>query len=116
MRTIEDLFRLQEEVVKAGLAKSSVSPEEHINRALIALTAEVGELIQSCAEKWKWWKGATSTSSDAPSELVDVLLFVILIATLMDICPDEFIDNAYEKLGRLSTARAQSERCQDEPG
>jgi len=99
---MEDLFLLQKTLSEAGLVKKSVPPEERLNRALIALTAEVGELIQSCSAKWKWWKTHSNAPGEAQGELLDVFLFVVLIATLLDIRPDEFVDKAYEKLALLA--------------
>ena len=107
---LEEIFRLQEQLNKRiGVDTTQMTDDQRQQWVLNycrALTQEVAELTDSVP--WKWWaKYQKFDKQNARVEIVDLLHFLISLAQVMEITPEELFE-AYTKKHRVNLARQES--------
>jgi NTP pyrophosphatase (non-canonical NTP hydrolase) len=99
--SINGLLEMQIATARSLFEAAAVPPQDRINRAILALTAEVGELTQALSPGWRWWPHQDKGRAVAEDELADVLLFVLLIAGLADVSGERLLERAEQRLSYL---------------
>src|SRR2546427_3223429 len=94
------LFERQKAFVSKSRPSAS-SAEDRRNRMLLALAAEVGELIQASSADWKWWRARNANSQAVVQEVVDVFLMALAAAVELGVSRDELLALAESRLARL---------------
>ena len=107
---LEEIFRLQEQLNKRiGVDTAHMTEEQRQQWVLNycrALSQEIAELTDSVP--WKWWaKYQKFDKQNARVEVIDLLHFLISIAQVLEMTPDDFFD-AYTKKHKVNFARQDS--------
>jgi dimeric dUTPase (all-alpha-NTP-PPase superfamily) len=107
---LEEIFSLQEALNRRiGVDTQNMTDEQRQQWVLNycrAMTQEVAELTDSVP--WKWWaKYQKFDKQNARVEVIDLLHFLISIAQVLEMTPDDFYD-AYTKKHRVNLARQDS--------
>jgi dimeric dUTPase (all-alpha-NTP-PPase superfamily) len=107
---LEEIFRLQEQLNKRiGVDTEHLTDEQRQQWVLNycrAMTQEIAELTDSVP--WKWWaKYQKFDRQNARVEVIDLLHFLISIAQVLEMTPDDFFD-AYTKKHKVNFARQDS--------
>lgn len=93
------IFALQKSLdddIAARRGLEHISPEEWIQRDVLAITAELGELLSEV--NFKWWKNPKPIDSAAvKEELVDVLHFFISMCIRAGMNADELFEGYIAK-------------------
>lgn len=93
------LFDRQREVALRLFEGAGIRKEDRLGRALVALCAEVGELVQANSTVWKWWRREEARDRSGQAEVVDVLLLLSVVAIEMGCDADELLNEAGDKIG-----------------
>ena len=107
---LDELFRLQKELnQRIGVDTDHMTDAER-QRWLLdytrAISQEIAELVDSVP--WKWWsKYQTFDRQNARVEVVDMLHFLISIAQVLELSPEEIFE-AYAKKHRVNLQRQDS--------
>ncbi|HUK83041.1 MAG TPA: dUTPase [Verrucomicrobiae bacterium] len=104
---LEEIFRLQEALNRRiGVDTHKMTDEQRQQWVLNycrAITQEVAELTDSVP--WKWWaKYQKFDKQNARVEVIDLLHFLISIAQVLEMTPDDFYD-AYAKKHKVNWER-----------
>jgi dimeric dUTPase (all-alpha-NTP-PPase superfamily) len=104
---LEEIFRLQRELnLRIGVDTERMSEEQRqqwLLKYCRALSQEIAELTD-CVP-WKWWaKYQKFDKQNARVEIVDLLHFLVSMAQVMELTPDEIFE-AYTKKHRVNLAR-----------
>jgi dimeric dUTPase (all-alpha-NTP-PPase superfamily) len=104
---LEEIFRLQETLNKRiGVDTANMTDDERQKWMLNycrAMSQEIAELTDSVP--WKWWaKYQKFDKQNARVEVVDLLHFLISLAQVLEMTPDDVFD-AYTKKHRVNLAR-----------
>lgn len=104
---LDELFRLQEALnLRIGVDTRHMTDEDRQKWVLNycrAMTQEVAELTDSVP--WKWWaKYQTFDKQNARVEVVDLLHFLISLALVLEMTPEDFYQ-AYTKKHQVNLAR-----------
>ena len=104
---LEEIFRLQEALNRRiGVDTHNMTDEQRQQWVLNycrAMTQELAELTDSVP--WKWWaKYQKFDKQNARVEVIDLLHFLISIAQVLQMTPDDFYD-AYTKKHKVNLAR-----------
>ena len=104
---LEEIFRLQEMLNRRiGVDTAHMTDEQRQQWVLNycrAMSQEIAELTDSVP--WKWWaKYQKFDKQNARVEVVDLLHFLISIAQVLEMTPDEVLD-AYTKKHKVNVAR-----------
>jgi dimeric dUTPase (all-alpha-NTP-PPase superfamily) len=104
---LEEIFRLQEVLNRRiGVDTANMTEEQRQQWVLNycrAMTQEIAELTDSVP--WKWWaKYQKFDKQNARVEVVDLLHFLISIAQVLEMTPDDVFD-AYTKKHKVNVAR-----------
>jgi len=104
---LEEIFRLQEALNRRiGVDTHAMTDEQRQQWVLNycrAITQEVAELTDSVP--WKWWaKYQKFDKQNARVEVIDLLHFLISIAQVLEMTPDDFYE-AYAKKHKVNLAR-----------
>jgi dimeric dUTPase (all-alpha-NTP-PPase superfamily) len=107
---LEGIFRLQEALNRRiGVDTQNMTDEQRQQWVLNycrAMTQEVAELTDSVP--WKWWaKYQKFDKQNARVEVIDLLHFLISIAQVLGMTPDDFYD-AYAKKHKINLERQDS--------
>ena len=107
---LEEIFRLQEQLNKRiGVDTAHMTEEQRQQWVLNycrAMSQEIAELTDSVP--WKWWaKYQKFDKQNARVEIIDLLHFLISIAQVLEMTPDDFFD-AYTKKHKVNFARQDS--------
>ena len=107
---LEEIFRLQEALNRRiGVDTHTMTDkqrQEWVLNYCRALTQEVAELTDSVP--WKWWaKYQKFDKQNARVEVIDLLHFLISIAQVLEMTPDDFYE-AYTKKHKVNLARQDS--------
>ena len=107
---LEEIFRLQEQLnLKIGVDTAHMTDEQRQRWVLNycrAMTQEIAELTDSVP--WKWWaKYQKFDKQNARVEVVDLLHFLISIAQVLGMTPEDFSE-AYAKKHKVNLARQDS--------
>jgi dimeric dUTPase (all-alpha-NTP-PPase superfamily) len=107
---LEEIFRLQEQLNKRiGVDTAHMSEEQRQQWVLNycrAMSQEIAELTDSVP--WKWWaKYQKFDKQNARVEVIDLLHFLISIAQVLEMTPEDFFD-AYTKKHKVNFARQDS--------
>ena len=107
---LEEIFRLQEALNRRlGVDTQNMTDEQRQQWVLNycrAMTQEVAELTDSVP--WKWWaKYQKFDKQNARVEVIDLLHFLISIAQVLEMTPDDFYD-AYAKKHKVNLERQES--------
>jgi len=107
---LEEIFRLQEQLNKRiGVDTAHMTDEQRQQWVLNycrAMSQEIAELTDSVP--WKWWaKYQKFDKQNARVEVIDLLHFLISIAQVLEMTPDDFFD-AYTKKHKVNFARQDS--------
>ncbi len=107
---LEEIFRLQQALnLRIGVDTARMTDEQRQQWVLNycrAMSQEVAELTD-CVP-WKWWaKYQTFDKQNARVEVVDLLHFLISLAQVLEMTPEDFYD-AYTKKHQVNLARQQS--------
>jgi dimeric dUTPase (all-alpha-NTP-PPase superfamily) len=107
---LEEIFSLQEALNRRiGVDTQNMTDEQRQQWVLNycrAMTQEVAELTDSVP--WKWWaKYQKFDKQNARVEVIDLLHFLISIAQVLEMTPDDFYD-AYTKKHKVNLARQDS--------
>ena len=107
---LEEIFRLQEALNRRlGVDTQNMTDEQRQQWVLNycrALTQEVAELTDSVP--WKWWaKYQKFDKQNARVEVIDLLHFLISIAQVLEMTPDDFYA-AYAKKHKVNLERQES--------
>lgn len=107
---LDEIFRLQEELnLRIGVDTRHMNDEQRQQWVLNycrAMSQEVAELTDSVP--WKWWaKYQTFDKQNARVEVVDMLHFLISLALVLEMTPDDFYE-AYTKKHRVNLQRQQT--------
>lgn len=110
MDKLEEIFRLQEELnLRIGVDTRSMSEEGQAQWVLNytrAMQQEMAELIDSVP--WKWWaKYQTLDIQNARVEVVDLFHFLVSIAQVLGMTPDD-VYNAYLKKNKVNHNRQET--------
>lgn len=105
-----EIFRLQEQLnLKIGVNTAQMTDEERIKWVLNycrAITQETAELTDSVP--WKWWaKYQEFDKQNARVEVIDLLHFLISIAQVLEMTPDDIYE-AYTKKHKVNLDRQAS--------
>lgn len=91
MDKLEHIFKLQAQFDQALIEKRNlrgITPEEWIQKEVLAMVSELGELLNEV--NFKWWKNPKAIDRDAiKEELVDILHFFISMCIKMGITAEE---------------------------
>ena len=85
---IESCKVIQHEVYHRTLDRHTKDSRMIITEQLLALSAEVGELIQEC--DWKSWRAKKEDIEAIKFEAVDIIIFLGNIMAFYDITDEEF--------------------------
>ena len=104
---LEEIFRLQEQLnLRIGVDTVHMNDEQRQQWVLNycrAMSQEIAELTDSVP--WKWWaKYQKFDPQNARVEVIDLLHFLISIAQVLGMSPDDFYE-AYTKKHRVNVAR-----------
>lgn len=107
---LRELWRMQDALNKRiGVNTHGMSDEEKAKWILNycrAMTQEIAELTDSVP--WKWWaKYQKFDPQNARVEVIDLLHFLISIAQVLGMSPDDFYE-AYTKKHKVNVARQDS--------
>jgi dimeric dUTPase (all-alpha-NTP-PPase superfamily) len=107
---LDELFRLQRELnLRIGVDTAHMTEEQRQQWLLNycrAISQEVAELTD-CVP-WKWWaKYQKFDKQNARVEIVDLLHFLISMAQVMELTPDDIFE-AYTRKHRVNLARQDS--------
>jgi dimeric dUTPase (all-alpha-NTP-PPase superfamily) len=107
---LEEIFRLQEALNRRiGVDTHNMTDaqrQEWVLNYCRAMTQEVAELTDSVP--WKWWaKYQKFDKQNARVEVIDLLHFLISIAQVLGMTPDDFYDG-YTKKHKVNLARQDS--------
>jgi dimeric dUTPase (all-alpha-NTP-PPase superfamily) len=107
---LDEIFRLQEQLnLKIGVDTAHMNDEQRQQWVLNycrAMTQEIAELTDSVP--WKWWaKYQKFDKQNAKVEVIDLLHFLISIAQVLEITPEDFYE-AYAKKHKVNLARQDS--------
>lgn len=110
MDKLEEIFTLQEELnSRIGVQTSGLTDEQKAQWVLNytrAMQQELAELIDSVP--WKWWaKYQEFDEQNARVEVVDLFHFLVSIAQILGMTPDDVYD-AYLKKNKVNHARQDS--------
>lgn len=110
MDKLEEIFTMQEALnQRIGIDTSCLSEEEKAKWVLNytrAMQQEIAELIDSVP--WKWWaKYQAFDEQNAKVEVVDLFHFLISIAQVLGMSPQDVYD-AYVKKNQVNHARQDS--------
>src|SRR5713101_8106337 len=104
---LEEIFRLQENLnQRIGVDTARMTDEQRQQWVLNycrAMSQEIAELTDSVP--WKWWaKYQKFDKQNARVEIVDSLHFLISLAQVLEMNPDDVYD-AYTKKHKVNVAR-----------
>lgn len=104
---LEEIFHLQETLNRRiGVDTVNMTEEQRQQWVLNycrAMSQEIAELTDSVP--WKWWaKYQKFDKQNARVEVVDLLHFLISIAQVLEMTPDDIFD-AYTKKHKVNVAR-----------
>jgi dimeric dUTPase (all-alpha-NTP-PPase superfamily) len=107
---LEEIFRLQDQLnQRIGMNAAALTDEERVKWVLNytrAMTQEIAELVDSVP--WKWWaKYQTFDVQNARVEVVDLFHFLISIAQVLGMSPDD-VYQAYVKKNQVNHQRQDS--------
>ena len=107
---LEEIFRLQEQLNRRiGVHTTDMTDEQRQQWLLNycrAMTQEIAELTDSVP--WKWWaKYQKFDKQNARVEVVDLLHFLISIAQVLEMTPQDIFE-AYTKKHQVNVARQDS--------
>jgi dimeric dUTPase (all-alpha-NTP-PPase superfamily) len=107
---LEEIFRLQDQLnQRIGMNAAALTDEERVQWVLNytrAMTQEIAELVDSVP--WKWWaKYQTFDVQNARVEVVDLFHFLISIAQVLGMSPDD-VYQAYVKKNQVNHQRQDS--------
>jgi dimeric dUTPase (all-alpha-NTP-PPase superfamily) len=107
---LEEIFRLQDQLNKRiGMNAEALTEEEKVKWVLNytrAMTQEIAELVDSVP--WKWWaKYQNFDVQNARVEVVDLFHFLISIAQVLGMSPDD-VYQAYVKKNQVNHERQDS--------
>jgi len=107
---LEEIFRLQDQLnQRIGMNAGALTEEERVKWVLNytrAMTQEIAELVDSVP--WKWWaKYQTFDVQNARVEVVDLFHFLISIAQVLGMSPDD-VYQAYVKKNQVNHQRQDS--------
>ena len=110
MDKLEKIFEMQDELnQRIGVQTESLSDEEKTKWVLNytrAMQQELAELIDSVP--WKWWaKYQTFDDQNAKVEIVDLFHFLISLAQVMGMTPED-VYQAYVKKNKVNHDRQES--------
>ena len=107
---LDEIFKMQQALnLKIGVDTAHMTAEQRIQWVLNycrAMTQEIAELTDSVP--WKWWaKYQKFDKQNARVEVVDLLHFLISIAQVLEMTPEDFSE-AYAKKHKVNLARQDS--------
>ena len=107
---LNEIFQLQQALnLKIGVDTANMTDEQRVQWVLNycrAMTQEIAELTDSVP--WKWWaKDQKFDKQNARVEVVDLLHFLISIAQVLEMTPEDFSE-AYAKKHKVNLARQDS--------
>ena len=107
---LDEIFKMQQALnLKIGVDTAHMTDEQRIQWVLNycrAMTQEIAELTDSVP--WKWWaKYQKFDKQNARVEVVDLLHFLISIAQVLEMTPEDFSE-AYAKKHKVNLARQDS--------
>lgn len=107
---LEEIFRLQDQLnQRIGMHADRLTEEEKVKWVLNytrAMTQEIAELVDSVP--WKWWaKYQKFDEQNAKVEVVDLFHFLISIAQVLGMSPDD-VYQAYVKKNQVNHQRQDS--------
>ena len=107
---LEEIFRMQRALnLRIGVDTGQMTPAERQQWVLNycrAMSQEIAELTD-CVP-WKWWaKYQKFDVQNARVEIVDLLHFLVSLAQVMELTPDEIFE-AYAKKHAVNLARQES--------
>ena len=107
---LDEIFKMQQALnLKIGVDTAHMTDEQRIQWVLNycrAKTQEIAELTDSVP--WKWWaKYQKFDKQNARVEVVDLLHFLISIAQVLEMTPEDFSE-AYAKKHKVNLARQDS--------
>ena len=110
MDKLDTIFEMQDTLnQRIGVVTENLSEEEKTKWVLNytrAMQQEIAELIDSVP--WKWWaKYQEFDEQDAKVEIVDLFHFLISLAQVMGMTPDD-VYNAYVKKNQVNHNRQES--------
>jgi dimeric dUTPase (all-alpha-NTP-PPase superfamily) len=105
-----EIFRLQRELnLRIGVDTANMTDEQRQQWVLNytrAMTQEIAELTDSVP--WKWWaKYQTFDKQNARVEVVDLLHFLVSLAQVLEMTPEDFYE-AYAKKHQVNVNRQTS--------
>ena len=107
---LNEIFQMQQALnLKIGVDTANMTEEQRIQWVLNycrAMTQEIAELTDSVP--WKWWaKYQKFDKQNARVEVIDLLHFLISIAQVLEMTPEDFSE-AYAKKHKVNLARQDS--------
>ena len=107
---LDEIFQLQQQLnLRIGVDTAHMTDEDRQKWVLNycrAVTQETAELTDSVP--WKWWaKYQTFDKQNARVEVVDLLHFLISLAQVLEMSPQDIYD-AYTKKHKVNLARQDS--------
>ena len=107
---LRELFRMQQALnERIGVKTDGMTEEEKTKWVLNycrAMSQEIAELTDSVP--WKWWaKYQTFDKQNARVEVVDLLHFLVSLAQVLEMTPNDFYE-AYAKKHSVNVARQES--------
>jgi len=107
---LEEIFRLQDQLnQRIGMHADRLTEEEKVKWVLNytrAMTQEIAELVDSVP--WKWWaKYQKFDEQNARVEVVDLFHFLISIAQVLGMSPDD-VYQSYVKKNQVNHQRQDS--------
>ena len=107
---LDEIFRLQRELnLRIGVdttAMTAAQRQQWVLNYSRAMSQEIAELTD-CVP-WKWWaKYQQFDKQNAHVEIVDLLHFLVSLAQVMELTPEEIFE-AYTKKHRVNLARQDS--------
>jgi dimeric dUTPase (all-alpha-NTP-PPase superfamily) len=104
---LDEIFRLQQALNRRiGVDTAAMTDEQRQQWVLNycrAMSQEIAELTDSVP--WKWWaKYQQFDKQNARVEVVDLLHFLVSLAQVLEMTPDDFY-NAYAKKHQVNLAR-----------
>jgi dimeric dUTPase (all-alpha-NTP-PPase superfamily) len=107
---LEEIFRLQQQLnARIGVDTERMTDEQRQQWVLNycrAMTQEIAELTDSVP--WKWWaKYQKFDKQNARVEVIDLLHFLISIAQVLEMSPNDFYE-AYTKKHKVNVARQEA--------
>lgn len=104
---LDEIFRLQRELnLRIGVdttAMTAAQRQQWVLNYSRAMSQEIAELTD-CVP-WKWWaKYQQFDKQNAHVEIVDLLHFLVSLAQVMELTPEEIFE-AYTKKHRVNLAR-----------